>query len=1168
MNRGSTLQGRKPQEAKVSHRLSYRWIVLLTVLLFVVTALPILAITTPPGQRLIENSIEAPILARLVTAVPPPFALTVDDLETRVGPTSIDVVLAGTNLSGPGLSVHLESITVSVDLWSVARGNVVPRSIAITDAVLALESGDTVSGSESNLQEAVGDAFRSAFGAFDDLALSTPQEPVSIGFEDLSSDAEPPPDDARSKHFETVVSAADRLDHVLAELTTDETWLGLDAVTVDQLTVRPDPQSPFPVLREASQFEFELHRINAQTVEVHLEAVNRPDPFRIDVRHAEGDVPEGPGLMAEHFGLGLREGQAFSHFLVQGLSVDHLTDALREGSAVAFSSTLAAELVITRDPTGQQIDQIIALFESDAGYLVASGKHAAIVEFISIPIIYTRETERFDIVQAQLRFPNTGGVFAGSIASTVRDGETGVAVSLVSDRYLFSAAANERLGREESRRLGEVRLDLFAPDTGGRVDLELAQISLGDVIAASVGRFEQTERGPFISLVGQTSPMTVTDFAKIWPLPASPSGRSWFLKNIAEGDLGPGELSFAAHLNEIEIRNGRTVLGSEMLSVSVDYENLVMRSPGDLPFVFGLDGSLRVTGRSLRMEGRDGVGRLPEGDQIQVRTANFFIPDHAQRNPFAALELEMEGPTSGFVRLAGLDPINLADQIPFEASALDGRTDLYGRVEAFLADEIDRETLRASMDARVTGFASSEPVEGRRLTDGTFILRSRDADVMVAGEALLDGVPTQLNISTADARGLQVSMRLDEQDRAQMGLDLRPYLTGAVGVAIEAIEDDGSRAMTIDLTDATVTVPELGFAKASGASAQARFRIVENNGRQQVRDLLVTAPGLRAQGSMDLVDGTLRIAEFEQVAMDGVGSFSIDLTRNDTGLAARISGDRFVLMSDLLRSDRDAAGALAIDIELGELVTEGGARIQNVALSYSQTASRITRFELRARHDDGTDLAGTLSPTDERLVISSGNAGTFLRFLGLYERAQGGRATLVLDPGSVGGRLAGQLLLNDFQIANEPAMETVFNSAVSRDAEDSSRVILPGSVETPDLIEITATNVSFDRTPERLIIQSAEGWGPSLGGNLDGVIDYENDQMRLSGTYVPFFSINNVFSRIPIIGQALGGREREGLLGVTFEVAGPIDQPQLRVNPMSLLAPGFLRNLFEFQNGG
>ena len=70
---------------------------------------------------------------------------------------------------------------------------------------------------------------------------------------------------------------------------------------------------------------------------------------------------------------------------------------------------------------------------------------------------------------------------------------------------------------------------------------------------------------------------------------------------------------------------------------------------------------------------------------------------------------------------------------------------------------------------------------------------------------------------------------------------------------------------------------------------------------------------------------------------------------------------------------------------------------------------------------------------------------------------------------------------------------------------------------------------------------------------------------RITGTYLPAYAFNNLFSRIPLLGLALGGGMREGLIGVTFKIDGPIAQPQVFFNPLSAVAPGIFRKIFEFQ---
>ena len=66
---------------------------------------------------------------------------------------------------------------------------------------------------------------------------------------------------------------------------------------------------------------------------------------------------------------------------------------------------------------------------------------------------------------------------------------------------------------------------------------------------------------------------------------------------------------------------------------------------------------------------------------------------------------------------------------------------------------------------------------------------------------------------------------------------------------------------------------------------------------------------------------------------------------------------------------------------------------------------------------------------------------------------------------------------------------------------------------------------------------------------------------------MPLFGLNNMFGQIPIVGLFLGGGSNEGLIGITYEVVGTPGAPVLRVNPISAMAPGVFRKIFEFGTG-
>jgi hypothetical protein len=112
-------------------------------------------------------------------------------------------------------------------------------------------------------------------------------------------------------------------------------------------------------------------------------------------------------------------------------------------------------------------------------------------------------------------------------------------------------------------------------------------------------------------------------------------------------------------------------------------------------------------------------------------------------------------------------------------------------------------------------------------------------------------------------------------------------------------------------------------------------------------------------------------------------------------------------------------------------------------------------------------------------------------------------------------------------------------------------------------VDFSRMRVEFTRSLGRFTIREGIVRGQAIGATVDGYIDYMRDDVRMRGTFVPLYGLNNMFGQIPLFGMFLGG-SNEGLLGVTYEVVGPPSAPVLRVNPISAVAPGLLRKFFEF----
>ena len=142
------------------------------------------------------------------------------------------------------------------------------------------------------------------------------------------------------------------------------------------------------------------------------------------------------------------------------------------------------------------------------------------------------------------------------------------------------------------------------------------------------------------------------------------------------------------------------------------------------------------------------------------------------------------------------------------------------------------------------------------------------------------------------------------------------------------------------------------------------------------------------------------------------------------------------------------------------------------------------------------------------------------------------------------------------------AASVVRNFAI-HDESQLERAVANGAQMPRNNIDFSSMRVDFTRTPGRVALRDGVVRGPVLGGTIDGMLDYARDDVHLRGTLVPLYGANNLLGQLPLVGLFLGG-EKEGLVGVTYEVVGKPGTPVLHVNPLSALAPGLLRKVFEF----
>ena len=187
------------------------------------------------------------------------------------------------------------------------------------------------------------------------------------------------------------------------------------------------------------------------------------------------------------------------------------------------------------------------------------------------------------------------------------------------------------------------------------------------------------------------------------------------------------------------------------------------------------------------------------------------------------------------------------------------------------------------------------------------------------------------------------------------------------------------------------------------------------------------------------------------------------------------------------------------------------------------------------------------------IILQTNDAGAFFRFTDIYSKMIGGQLSLAMEPPTVEpSAKEGLINVRDFSIKGEASLD---------------RVAAGGSAGAQNGVSFSALRAEFTRQSGQLTIREGVVKGPTIGATIEGSIDTVGNQVRMSGTFVPMYGLNNMFGQIPILGLFLGGGSNEGLIGVTYEVVGTPGAPVLRVNPISAMAPGVMRKILEFNTG-
>jgi len=189
------------------------------------------------------------------------------------------------------------------------------------------------------------------------------------------------------------------------------------------------------------------------------------------------------------------------------------------------------------------------------------------------------------------------------------------------------------------------------------------------------------------------------------------------------------------------------------------------------------------------------------------------------------------------------------------------------------------------------------------------------------------------------------------------------------------------------------------------------------------------------------------------------------------------------------------------------------------------------------------------------LTATAANAGELLAGLDAITRMQGGQLTLTgsYDDTTADHALSGTAEIADFRIRDAPVLARLLQAMTLYG--------LVEAVQGPGL-GFSKLDAPFRLTEDTLTLADARAFSSSLGLTAKGTIDLELQRVALEGTIVPAYFFNTLLGHIPLVGRLFSPEQGGGLFAASYTVRGTLDDPEVTVNPLSALTPGFLRGLF------
>jgi hypothetical protein len=817
------------------------------------------------------------------------------------------------------------------------------------------------------------------------------------------------------------------------------------------------------------------------------------------------------------------------------------------------------------------------------GEVFASAGQVNLPEFIAKPILIDEGTVRvrqigsgmpYEIVESSLLIGGSRADLKGSVVP--QKGEDGRVISYGIELTADNIALDPQGTVNNTVSVDSVSFKGKALVEEQRVDIDDLVVMAGSTGVRLRGVVTGGEESAGIQAAGRLRGVSAQLLKTIWPPILAPRTRGWINENVLNGTISDGVFEVNFPPDSLARAKKSKVLPADAVDMSFVMKNVTTQYFKSLPPLQGASGSASLKNGifSLLIDG--GAVTLPSGAKLALAEGKFKATDLLAEAVPGEFQFDVQGPVASLLEYAALPDLNLVNSEISKLPKVNGKARAIVGLKLPLIKNVPRERVVITQQVSVSDASIVGILPGVDLSDGNFAIGFNRDGVKVAGPAKLNGVDTTIDWQKSKGAAnavVNVETTLTEKMREKLGIKVGAYITGDVPMKL-SIDDNGKAGRRIDveadLSAVDMRVSAAGWSRDATKGTRATFTFIEEGkGGRRIENLKVDGKGLRLRGDLSLgANNNLRVLDFSEIRLSDDDVFTARIEPGEDTTSLTLTGKTFdarPYIKNLVSPPKGGqsaqvakGGSFIVNARFDNVIANRGESVRDLEATLVTRAGTITTATIAGRFVSGFPINIKLTPTSEgkELRVNSDDGGSALRAANFYSKVAGGKlefyALMANAPGSPIRN--GELVLRKFDVRNEAAL-----------AELDSRGRPKKSGPRIEGVSFKRLRMPFKTDAKFVRLCNVELKGNDLGGVAKGVIRKADGAIDITGTMIPAQGINGVLDDIPLFREILMGGKGEGLFGVTFAMGGTISKPRTQVNPLSALAPGFLRKAFEFQ---